>query len=51
MAPQDSQDIIRELVRPEYEEWIAKFSHVQPLDTKNLRAAFDRWDADVGAQS
>jgi putative spermidine/putrescine transport system substrate-binding protein len=50
MAPQESQDIIRELVRPEYEDWIAKFPHVQPLDTKNLRAAFDRWDADVGAQ-
>jgi len=50
MAPKESQDIIKDFGRPEYDEWLTKFPHVQPLDTKNLNAAFDRWDADIGAQ-
>jgi putative spermidine/putrescine transport system substrate-binding protein len=50
MAPQESQDVIKDVGRPEYDEWIAKFPHAQPLDAKNMNAAFDKWDSDVGAQ-
>jgi putative spermidine/putrescine transport system substrate-binding protein len=50
MAPKESQDVIKDVGRPEYDEWLTKFPHVQPLDTKNLNAAFDRWDADIGSQ-
>jgi putative spermidine/putrescine transport system substrate-binding protein len=50
MAPQESQAVIREFGRLEYEEWFATFPHVQPLDSKVMVAAFDRWDTDIGAQ-
>jgi putative spermidine/putrescine transport system substrate-binding protein len=50
MAPQESQNVIKDVGRPEYDEWLTQFPHVQPLDTKNLNAAFERWDAEVGAQ-
>jgi putative spermidine/putrescine transport system substrate-binding protein len=50
MAPQASQDVIKELGRPEYDQWIANFPHVQPLEAKMLVEAFHRWDQEVGAQ-
>jgi putative spermidine/putrescine transport system substrate-binding protein len=50
MAPQESQDVIKEFGRPEYEDWLAKFPHVQPLENKPMVAAYDKWDAEVGAQ-
>jgi putative spermidine/putrescine transport system substrate-binding protein len=50
MAPPESQAVIREFGRPEYEEWFAQFPHVQPLEAKLMVMAFDRWDADIGAQ-
>ena len=50
MAPKESQDIIRDFGRPEYDDWIANFPHVQPLDAKLLVEAFRRWDQEVGAE-
>jgi putative spermidine/putrescine transport system substrate-binding protein len=50
MAPRESQDVLREFGRPEYEEWLTQFPHVQPLEAKPMVAAFDRWDQDIGAQ-
>jgi len=50
MAPKESQDVLNEFGRPEYEGWLAKFPHVQPLEAKAMVAAFDRWDQDVGGQ-
>jgi putative spermidine/putrescine transport system substrate-binding protein len=50
MAPQASQDVIKEFGRPEYEDWIAKRPHAQPLDSDAMVKAFRRWDEEVGAQ-
>jgi len=50
MAPKESQDVIKEYGRPEYEQWLAKFAHAQPLDAKALVDAFRRWDQEIGAQ-
>jgi putative spermidine/putrescine transport system substrate-binding protein len=50
MAPRESQDVIKEYGRPEYEGWIAKARHAQPLDAKGLVDAFRRWDQEIGAQ-
>jgi putative spermidine/putrescine transport system substrate-binding protein len=49
MAPKESQDVIKEYGRPEYEGWIAKFPHAQPLDSKPMVEAFRIWDQQVGA--
>jgi putative spermidine/putrescine transport system substrate-binding protein len=50
MAPKASQDVIKQFGRPEYEEWIAKFPHQQPLEAKAMVAAFHKWDEEIGAQ-
>ena len=50
MAPKESQDVIKEFGRPEYDGWIAKFPHTQPLDSKQMVDAFRIWDQQVGAQ-
>jgi putative spermidine/putrescine transport system substrate-binding protein len=50
MAPKDSQDVLKEFGRPEYDQWIAKFPHTQPLDSKQMVDAFRIWDQQVGAQ-
>src|SRR5438105_7662565 len=50
MAPQESQDVLKEYGRPEYDEWLAKFPHAQPLDAKAMVDAFRKWDQEVGAQ-
>jgi putative spermidine/putrescine transport system substrate-binding protein len=50
MAPKESQDVIKEYGRPEYDQWIAKFPHTQPLDSKQMVDAFRIWDQQVGAQ-
>jgi putative spermidine/putrescine transport system substrate-binding protein len=50
MAPKESQDVIKEYGRPEYDQWLAKFPHAQPLDAKALVDAFRRWDQEIGAQ-
>jgi putative spermidine/putrescine transport system substrate-binding protein len=50
MAPKESQEVIKEYGRPEYEEWTAKFPHTQPLEAKQMVEAFRRWDQEIGAQ-
>ena len=50
MAPKESQDVIKEFGRPEYDGWLAKFPHAQPLDAKAQVDAFRIWDQQVGAQ-
>jgi putative spermidine/putrescine transport system substrate-binding protein len=50
MAPKESQDVLRDFGRPEYESWLAKFPYTQPLEAKAMVAAFDRWDQDIGGQ-
>jgi len=50
MAPKESQDVIKEYGRPEYDQWLARFAHAQPLDAKALVDAFRRWDQEIGAQ-
>ncbi|MEU5725568.1 extracellular solute-binding protein [Micromonospora sp. NPDC047738] len=49
MAPQKSQDAIKEFGRPEYEQLIANNPTEVPLDAKALVAAFDRWDREIGS--
>ncbi|MBQ0895735.1 extracellular solute-binding protein [Micromonospora sp. U56] len=49
MAPQKSQDAIKNFGRPEYEALIASNPTEVPLDAKSLVAAFDKWDREVGS--
>jgi putative spermidine/putrescine transport system substrate-binding protein len=49
MAPQKSQDAIKNFGRPEYEALIANNPTEVPLDAKALVAAFDRWDREIGS--
>jgi putative spermidine/putrescine transport system substrate-binding protein len=51
MAPKESQDVLREFGRPEYDDWLKRFPHTQPLDAKAMVAAFDYWDRAIGAQT
>jgi putative spermidine/putrescine transport system substrate-binding protein len=48
MAPQESQDIIKEYGRPEYEKLIAENPAELPLSPDKLVYAFGRWDEQVG---
>lgn len=48
MAPADSQAAITEFGRPEYERLIADNPIEVPLGAKELVAAFERWDREVG---
>ena len=48
MAPQASQDALKEFGRPEYDKWLAEFPHALPLDAKPMVEAFKKWDTDVG---
>jgi len=50
MAPQESQDAIKEFGRPEYEGWLAQFPHTQSLPPAAQVEAFKIWDQQVGAQ-
>ena len=50
IAPKESQDVLKEFGRPEYDGWIAKFPHTQPLDSKQMVDAFRIWDQQVGTQ-
>jgi putative spermidine/putrescine transport system substrate-binding protein len=50
MAPKESQDLIKEYGRPEYEKWLAEFPHTQSLEAKAQVDAFRIWDQQVGAQ-
>jgi putative spermidine/putrescine transport system substrate-binding protein len=48
MAPQESQDIIKEFGRPEYEKMITDYPQELPLTPDKLVYAFARWDEQVG---
>jgi putative spermidine/putrescine transport system substrate-binding protein len=48
MAPADSQAAIAEFGRPEYADLIANNPLEVPLGAKELVAAFDRWDREIG---
>ncbi|MBS0321513.1 MAG: extracellular solute-binding protein [Proteobacteria bacterium] len=50
MAPQASQDAIKEFGRPEYAKWIEEFPHTPSLPPAAQVAAFKIWDEQVGAQ-
>jgi len=50
MAPKESQDVIKEFGRAEYDGWISKHPHTQPLDSKQMVDAFRIWDQQVGTQ-
>jgi putative spermidine/putrescine transport system substrate-binding protein len=50
MAPKESQEVIKEYGRPEYEAWLAKYPHTQSLEPKAQVDAFRIWDQQVGAQ-
>jgi putative spermidine/putrescine transport system substrate-binding protein len=49
MAPKDSQDVIQEYGRPEYEAMIAGHPIELPLDAAAMVSAFKIWDQQVGA--
>jgi putative spermidine/putrescine transport system substrate-binding protein len=51
MAPQESQDAIREFGRPEYAELIANNPVELPLDADRMVYAFRRWDEQVGTRT
>jgi putative spermidine/putrescine transport system substrate-binding protein len=48
MAPQESQDAIKEFGRPEYEKIIADNPLNPPLDAAGQVAAFKKWDEEIG---
>jgi len=50
MAPQESQDAIKEFGRPEYDKWIAETPLEVPLDPDKIVAAFRIWDERIGAK-
>ena len=50
MAPEDSQDAIKEFGRPEYDKLIADTPIELPLDADKTGLAFRRWDEQIGAQ-
>jgi putative spermidine/putrescine transport system substrate-binding protein len=50
MAPQESQDVIKEFGRPEYADWIAGSPLEVPLEPKQLVEAFRIWDQKIGAK-
>lgn len=51
MAPQESQDIVKEFGRPEYEVWFRERPTAAPLTPDRLVAAFRRWDEQVGSKT
>jgi len=48
MAPQDSQDVIKEYGRLEYDGLIGSLPTRPPLTPERLVAAFRRWDQEIG---
>lgn len=49
MAPKDSQDVLKEFGRPEYDGLIGSLPTRPPLTPERLVAAFRRWDQEIGA--
>jgi putative spermidine/putrescine transport system substrate-binding protein len=50
MAPEESQKIVKEFGRPEYDSLIADNPKEVPLPPAQLVVALRRWDEEVGAQ-
>lgn len=50
MAPKESQDVMREFGRPEYEKLLAETPTELPLEADQMVLAFRRWDEQVGAK-
>jgi putative spermidine/putrescine transport system substrate-binding protein len=50
MAPQDSQDAIKQFGRPEYDDLIANNPMNVPLGAQALVTAFSLWDQKIGAK-
>ena len=50
MAPKESQDAIKDVMRPEYDKWLAEFPHTQSLPPAAQVEAFRIWDQQVGAK-
>ena len=48
MAPAESQKVIREFGRPEYEQLIESNPKEPPIEAQALVAAFERWDREIG---
>ena len=49
MAPKESQDVIQEFGRPEYEAMISAHPIELPLDAAAMVGAFKLWDQQIGA--
>ena len=49
MAPKESQDVIQEFGRPEYETMISAHPIELPLDAAAMVSAFRLWDQQIGA--
>lgn len=50
MAPKESQDVLKEYGRPQYDKLIADHPVEVHLTPRRLVAAFRRWDQEIGAQ-
>jgi putative spermidine/putrescine transport system substrate-binding protein len=48
MAPAESQKVIADYGRPEYDKLISDNPKTPPLDADTMVAAFDKWDKEVG---
>jgi len=48
MAPAESQAVLKEFGRPQYEKWLAEFPHEISLPPTAMVAAFRRWDEQIG---
>lgn len=49
-APAESQQVIRDFGRPQYDRWIADRPAETPLTPDRLVAAFRRWDEQIGSK-
>ncbi len=50
MAPQKSQDTIKQFGRPEYEKLVADTPNELPLEADQMVLAFRRWDEQIGGK-
>lgn len=48
MAPAHSQQVLSKYGRPNYDQTIARFPQVTPLDNQALVTMFDMWDREIG---
>lgn len=51
MAPAESQQVLKDFGRPEYDEWIQKYPKESSLPADKQVAAFDQWNRLVGANA